>query len=259
MSHTARRRLTGSILAGAIAIALMVLIASYGTSTNPVTPGALADEPSPPELSAAEQAVAVLTRIGVSPTTLAAVGGSAQQATGLVLSAHAYCLGNPDAISQADAALAEARAAQAELTALVQSGQASPEQVSSLGAAHGDVAEAESDLAMALGIARAQILSAITEGQRDAIGLIRDNRAVFGEAMPVAVAADAWTGPEWIESRAALTHVDQALCNGVEPDGDAAEIADDAMNRTAVAAASEGIENNLGDITSAWEAALGGL
>lgn len=259
MSHTARRRLTGSVVAGLMVVALFVYLASLGVPGNPVVSAARADEPEQIELSDSEAAANLLARLDLSPAALAAVGASPAQATAIVLAAHATLLGDPDGIVDADVTLGEARADVARLLTLVQAGQATQEQVSELAAARAAVTSAESAVALAVGVARAQVLNGLSEGQRQALDLIRANRAMYGDAMPVAVAADAWTDATWIESRAALCSVAQAESYGVEPDSGAADVAVATMDRAYVAAAEANLQANLADVTGAWEAALAGL
>jgi len=258
MSRTTRRRLTGSVLAGLACVALLVVIASHGVPGNPIVTQARADDPEP-QLTDAQLAATLLARIGLSPEVLAAVGASDSQATGVVLAAHVYLLSYPDDVTDADAALGSARAEQARLRALVQSGQASEQDLSDLTSANAALAQAMTDVGTTIAVARNQIMNPLTQGQRDAIEVIRANRAMYGDAMPVAVAADIWSDADWVASRAALASVDQAVSYGVQPDASAAGIVDDTMDRTAVAAAESGIANNLAGITSAWDAALAGL
>jgi len=258
MSHAARRRLTGSVLAGIAIVVAMVFLASLGTHSNPVISAARADEAEQVQPSDAARAAALLARLGVSPESLAAVGAAPQEAAAIVLLADAYFLSYPDELQSADQALGAARAEESRLMRLIQSGEGTEQDVSALGAARAAVTQTESNVALALGIAKAQVLSGLSEGQKLGIERIRQNRTIYGDAMPVAVAADVWTDAEWINARAGLTSVEQAESYGVAPDSGAEDVAKATMDRVPVAAAADNMAD-LAQVKAAWDSALAGL
>ena len=115
-----------------------------------------------------------------------------------------------------------------------------------------------SDVALALGIARAQVLNGLRDGRVAAIERIRQSRAIYGDATPVALAIDVWTDAEWIDARAGLTSVEQAQDNGVVAEAGATEAANDALHRDAVAAAQANLAD-LNQVRAAWNSAMEGL
>jgi hypothetical protein len=195
---------------------------------------------------------ATLVRAGLDSTALAAAGVSTNSVSS-VLQAVATAINNdPSRLSNADTAHAAARRDVDRLKALIESGKASQEDISSYQSASTSLATATAARQAALDACFAAGAGVVSEGQRATLTAIRANRSY---ELPIEFLVVNRSQQEWVNLRDALANERIEPEVGEEPDpGDQAALATwRAVN--AVASAKSSTDANLASVTTSWNSA----
>ena len=245
-----RSTLIGSVVSGA---AIVTVAALLSVPSGSVTPRAMALQPGPPGVTP-ERLATTLARVGLGAEGLAAVGATTRSVEGCVAGMRAYLEAYGGNLHNADQNLASATAEHDELLRLVQRGERDEQTRLALSAARADLAAARLAQETELANAFAQAAAGFTSAQRALLQRIHANRAQYN--MPTGVAAALWNEADWLEARAALTHVRQAQEASLTADAGAQATVDDAMAIPDVATAKSNLGSGLAACRSAWDDAV---
>lgn len=243
MSRVVNKPVTLCGLAG-----VLLIVPIWWRFTPAPTPAPLA-----PPLQAANLEVNAM-RAGLDARALAAAGVSAESTTSVISSANQYLLAHPSDLPAADAAYATARSESDRLQRLIQSGQATPEDVTAYQTQSAALATATSQRQAALDA----IFNAATEGltspQRTALSTLRANRAL-SEASLEFLAVER-SQSEWLQLRECLANerIAVELSDTLDQEMQAQLATWRAVS--AVATAKSNLDTNLSSVISAWNAAV---
>jgi hypothetical protein len=193
-----------------------------------------------------------LIRAGLDSTALAAAGVSTNSVSSVLQAVSTTINNDPSRLSNSDTAYATARRDVDRLKALIESGKASQEDVSSYQSASASLATATAARQAALDAYFTAGGGVLSEGQRTTLTAIRANRTY---ELPIEFLVVNRSQQEWVDLRDALANERIEPEVGEEPDpGDQAALATwRAVN--AVASAKSSTESNLASITTSWNSA----
>lgn len=194
-----------------------------------------------------------LIRAGLEPNALCAAGVSAQAVTTLVNNAETHLSQNPGALGSADSAVAEARVNFDSLEHLIQSGQASPEQVGQFGSSSSALANALAQRQTALNNIFGAATTSLSEDQKSILNTIRSNS---GWEMPVEFRTINRAEIQWVSLREALANERISAASGEDPDPDSQTLLAQLGAEPTVAAAIANLQTNLMNVTTAWNSAI---
>jgi len=203
--------------------------------------------------SAAEKQV-TLKRAGLDAQTLAASGVTSGSISALVQALNAHLVLNPDAISGAETALANARRESDRLLRLIQAGKATQEQVGEYQVQKAALAAATAQHDSAFNAVFTATTAGLSQQQRETLSAIRANAA--NAEVSVEFRTITRTKQEWMQLRDDLANERISATEGVQanPSGQA-RLATARANAT-VAAATTALNTNLAAVAQALTTAV---
>jgi hypothetical protein len=202
---------------------------------------------------------ATLIRAGLDPHAIATAGLLPNEVTPVLQAAADQINGNPTALSQADSSYAAARVESDQLLRKIQSGLATPEDITAYQSALTNFNTATAQRQAALDATFAAATPNLSAEQRTTLGRIRANRAQdWSRDFPTEFLVIAREEVEWVHVRDALANEHIALKH---PDL-ISETAQQSLAawraEPAVLAAKTALDQNLTAVTAAWNTATGG-
>jgi len=194
-----------------------------------------------------------LRRLGITPEALAAVGASAGDVTTVIDTVRTALTNDPGLIAARDDAYLEAKSRADELRRLVESGQATANQVTQCQAAIAALAEAETDRAGMMDDLFAAVIAGLSEGERTLLTLIRANHR---RPAPIEFLVMARSDADWLRLRESLANERISAKENETPDpADQAFLAVERA-RSGVSEARNNLDANLAIIQAAWSQAI---
>jgi hypothetical protein len=204
--------------------------------------------PTPQELAVA------LHRAGLGPEVLAAAGLGPGNIESVVGEAFQDIAEQPGALDLGDAALGDARRQCSELERIIQSGQATDEQIAAHPAAAAELAQAEAQCEGVLAGLFDAGTAGLSNAQRQKLSAIRANRRWD---LPTEFLVVDRSEAQWVLLRDCLANERIAVQLGEDPDPQAQQILAEGRSHPLVAAAKANLDANLDVVTSVWEQAIG--
>lgn len=201
--------------------------------------------------------VATLYRASLDPESLAAVGLSANDAAGILNAAASTISSQGAALAEADESYGLARANVAQLEALIQSGQASNEQIQSLAGARTTAQNALEARDALLDAVRTVSIENLTAPQMAALASIRATNTSWS-SVSAAYRISAHSDADFLALRDALAAKRIATQTGESVPEDAAALLATWSNDQAVAAAIAAQNANAAAIKATFDAAIEG-
>lgn len=195
-----------------------------------------------------------LARAGLDPTALAVAGVAAETVDDVVADGRDYLDTGLANLQQADEEVSSALASAQSLERLVQTGQASPQQISALPGALSVLDTARATLESRLAALRAAATEPLAQGQPAAIAVFRAAR-LQGWDLPDKYLPMTQTQEQRIALRNALAHKRTAERYGQQVSASATTTINTANADPAVVAAAQGLAN-LAPVTTAWNSAV---
>ena len=195
-----------------------------------------------------------LIRAGLDTQALAAAGVPSQGIHAVLQAAADHMNANPSAISGADATFAAAQVSADTLRRKVQSGLATPEEVSACQSAIAALASATSARQAALDATFNAATAGLSSEVRARLAMIRSNRS-WG--LPLELLTVERTEAQWVALRDALSNERIAAELSEEPDGAAQALLTAARSNGTVSAAKAALDTNLASVTTSWNTAAG--
>ncbi|MEW6743198.1 MAG: hypothetical protein AB1486_10615 [Planctomycetota bacterium] len=197
-----------------------------------------------------------LSRVALCPEELTAAGVSAGAVADVVAGVADYLSAYPTALAQADQDCFSAKNDADRLSRLVQSGLASPSEVTAWQQALADLASAESAGQAVLDGLFACGTAGLTSTQQEILGRLHDNGAAW--ELPLEFLVIDRSQAEWLRLRAALSNQHIAPKQGEDPDAADQSYLSDCRSDDAVAAAITRLDRNLAGVRAVWEDAVAG-
>jgi hypothetical protein len=199
-----------------------------------------------------------LIRSGLGADALAAAGVPAASVTAVLQAAADELNAHPSTLPAADTSYTAARVESDRLRALIQSGQASQEQIASYQTQMANLAAASGQRATALDAVFAAATANLTAPQRTALTQIRANRAVdHSKDFPIEFLVVERSEAQWIALRDALANEKQAIKYPDTLNEVAQSRLATARSDQSVAAARTSLVSNLATVTASWNTASG--
>ena len=203
--------------------------------------------------TAAELEVALL-RAGLGPEALTAAGLSSSNATAVVGDLRTYMTNNPGVLDSADASYASPKQSVDQLKRLIQSGQATNDDLTAYTTAKSDLASAQTQRSAVLDDFFTAGVDSLSQAQKDTLTAIRGNR---DWDRPTEFLVLSHTDADWVELRECLANERIAADQGEEPDPDAQTSLNGYRDDLAVSTAKANLDANLAVVTAAWEQEIG--
>lgn len=196
--------------------------------------------------------VDLLLRAGLGPEALAATGLGSSGVTAVVNAAEAWAAEHPGALTQADAAYAEAKNSSDSLDRKVRSGLASSGEITASATARSQLASATSARDSLIESAFAAGTAGLTTTQRAALQNVRLNASW---ELPVEFKVVTRTELNWVALRSALANEKFCTRRGEEMDASCVQLLGTARSDAAVASAKTNLDSNLSELRNAWNSA----
>lgn len=203
--------------------------------------------------TAAELEVALL-RAGLGPEALTAAGLSGSNATTVVGDLRTYMTSNAGVLDSADASYASAKQSVDQLKRLIQSGQATNDDLTAYTTAKSDLASAQTQRSGVLDDFFTAGADSLSQAQKDTLTTIKGNS---DWDRPTEFLVLSHTDADWVELRECLANERIAADQGEDPDPDAQATLSDYQSAAPVAAAKANLDANLAVIAAAWDQAIG--
>lgn len=249
-----------SVVATGSAITLAALSLSYAARSNVSHAAPLAARTEP---ASAAEVSALLHRLGLSPSHLAAAGVSAEQTTALVSNLRGYLENNIDGLRSADSSYAAANSVVLALEQVVRAGTSTSQQRQSLETARTQRASYAATRQTLLNSALYAATAALDSGVVQSLTRAQTNNSggwgvgTTSTDMPLPFAFADRPEEEWIHLRDALSNQRIHVRDGTEPDAGALATIAEASAASAVSSASANLQANLASVTAAWNNAVG--
>lgn len=243
--HLGKARYPAIIVLGIVIAVLFVKVQSIQQSRARASMLLLA--PTADELAAA------MLRIGLGPAQLTAAGGSPSTVATVVGDSLDEMIANPAAIELADAAFAESKQQCDLLKRVIQSGQATPEQIDAYAVAMTQLSLAEAQRQSVLNGLVSSATESLNESQQSTLAAIRGNG---NWDLPIEFLTVDRTEPQWVQLREALANERISAKLGQEPDPEAQSLLQQLRSDPSVATAKANLDANLTVVTVAWEQAI---
>jgi len=249
MRTAAKAGVSGVLVVAAIGL----LLAGFVITQRPM---AMADpEPTPP--TRIEVATA-LSRVGISPLTLAAAGVSEENVALIVADVGAYLNDHDGCPAIEDAAFGTARANRDRLRALARAGTATTQDLEAVTSAEATLSSAEAALVARLEAIWDLAALRLTTEQATLIARLEAVPAGFrGASIPIELGAAERSDAQWMALREALAAERLATQDGVALEQSLASLLSAARAESAVATAALNITGMLAEIETEWDEALG--
>ena len=202
----------------------------------------------------ADELAAAMLRIGLGPAQLTAAGGSPSTVATVVGDSLDDMIANPAAIELADAAFAESKQQCDLLKRVIQSGQATLEQIDACAVAMTQLALAEAQRHSVLNNLFTCAAENLSASQQSTLAAIRGNR---NWDLPIEFLTVDRTEPQWVQLREALANERISAKLSQEPDPEAQALLQQLRGNPLVATAKANLDANLTVVTVAWEQAIG--
>lgn len=239
----------GKVRLPAIAVVLVLAIVLFVRLQTSRQPVASADVLLPPE----HMLAVTLHRAGLGPEALAATGLSASAVSAVVANVHEYLLAGGGPLVEADQAFATARAECAALKRVIQSGQASQEQVAAYPAAVAIREQSRTQREFLLNAAFEAGTASLAESQRATLTSIRDTRRW---RLPTALLVVDRSEAEWVELRNCLAN-ERIAAELLEPPDPANQaVLAEARSQPLVSVAQVNLDTHLQWVTASWDEAV---
>jgi hypothetical protein len=212
-------------------------------------------KPSAPEGVDSATVEVTLIRCGLDAEALAAAGLTSNEVTAVVTAMTTAIGEAPDALVDADAAMASARVAADALTRNVASGLATDQEIANLASAKTTLANAESARATVLNGLFDDATAGLAAGKKATLATIRANR---GQELPVEFLAKSRDHTEWHALRQALSNERICAKIGDEPDQSMQSALATWRAEEACAAAKSAFDTNGDAVKTAWDSAVDG-
>lgn len=240
------------VIPGAAVIALASLVTA-GLASAPSRSATAArtsslDGPSRIEL------VSVLGRVGLTPERLAAAGVSANQTGALVATVRTGLSAAMPMLRTAETTQTSAGTTADQLRRKIQSGRATPEDMTAFEAARTQHHAAAAQVRQVLDGTLQALVESLTPAQRATLAVMRAN---VSREVPTQYLAANRSEAEWTILRDTLASESIAQRSGQTPDPEAHQIVLTANANPAVAAATASLSANLEAVTAAWNQAVG--
>jgi hypothetical protein len=198
---------------------------------------------------------ATLIRAGLDPKALAAAGVSSQSVSSVLSAAATQMNSAPNDLSNADTAYASARTQVDQLTAQIQSGHGSQDDIATLSTAQSNLATANSQRQAALDAIFNAGTANLSNAQKTALSTIRANRAAWD--LPLEFLVVNREQSEWVAVRDALAN--ERIAVSLPDSLSQAAQASLATWRAdpAVSAAKASSDANLSAVTTSWNSTAG--
>ncbi len=203
--------------------------------------------------TAAELEVALL-RADLGPEALTAAGLSGSNATTAVGDLRRYMTDNPGVLDSADGSYASAKQSDDQLKRLIQSGQATNDDLTAYTTAKSDLASAQTQRSGVLDDFFTAGADSLSQAQKDTLTAIRGNS---DWDRPTEFLVLSHTDADWVELRDCLANERIAADQGEDPDAGAQTILTGYRDDSAVSTAKANLDANLAVLTSAWEQEIG--
>ncbi|MCH8151434.1 MAG: hypothetical protein IH830_03560 [Planctomycetes bacterium] len=201
----------------------------------------------------ADELAAAMLRIGLGPAQLTAAGGSPSAVATVVDDSLVDMIANPAAIELADAAFAGPKQQCDLLKRVIQSGQATPEQITTYVAAMTQLSFAEDQRHSVLNGLLTSATASLSASQQNTLAAIRGNR---NWDLPIELLTVDRTEAQWVQLREALANERISAKLGEEPDPEAQALLQQLRGNPLVATAKANLDANLAVVTTAWEQAI---
>jgi hypothetical protein len=198
---------------------------------------------------------ATLIRAGLDPKALAAAGVSSQTVSSVLAAAATQMSSAPADLSNADASYASARTEVDQLTAKIQSGQGSQDDIATLATAQTNLASATSQRQAALDAIFNAATANISNAQKTALSTIRTNRAAWD--LPLEFLVVNREQSEWVAVRDALANERIAVSLPDSLNTNAQASLATWRADPAVSSAKSSSDANLASITTSWNSNAG--
>jgi hypothetical protein len=199
-----------------------------------------------------------LIRSGLGADALAAAGVAAVSVTPVLQAAADELNAHPGTLPTADTSYTAARVESDRLRAIIQSGQASQEQIASYQTQMANLAAASGQRATALDAVFAAATANLSAPQRSALAQIRANRAVdHSKEFPIEFLVLSRTEAQWVALRDALANEKQAIKYPDTLDATAQALLATARADPTVAAAIVSRTTTQDAVTASWNTASG--
>lgn len=202
----------------------------------------------------AHELAAAMLRIGLGPAQLTAAGGSPSTVATVVDDSLDDMIANPAVIELADAAFAGSKQQCDLLKRVIQSGQATSEQITTYAVARTQLSLADSQRHSVLTALLTSAAASLNASQQDTLAAIRGNR---NWDLPIEFLTVDRTEAQWVQLREALANERISAKLGEEPDPEAQALLLQLRGNPLVATAKANLDANLTVITVAWEQAIG--
>ncbi|MCH8342426.1 MAG: hypothetical protein IH983_00375 [Planctomycetes bacterium] len=202
----------------------------------------------------ADELAAAMLRIGLGPAQLTAAGGSPSTVATVVGDSLDDMIANPAAIELADAACADLKRQCDGLKRVIQSGQATSEQINAYAVAMTQLSLAEAQRQSVLNGLLTSATASLNASQQNTLAAIRGNR---NWDLPIEFLTVDRTEPQWVQLRDALANERISAKLGQQPDPEAQALLLQLRGNPLVATAKANLDANLAVVTAAWEQAIG--
>lgn len=243
--HLGKARYTAILVLAAAAVILFISIQT--TLDRRARAHMMLVLPTPQELAVA------LHRAGLAPEVLAAAGLGPGSVESVVGEAFQDMAEQPGALGLGDAALGDARRQCSELERVIQSGQATEEQIAAYPAAAAELAQAEAQCEGVLADLFDAGTAGLSNAQRQALSAIRANHRW---SLPTEFLVVDRSEAQWVLLRDCLANERIAAQLGEDTDPEAQQILAEARSHPLVAAAKANLDANLAVVTTVWEQAI---
>ncbi len=201
----------------------------------------------------ADELAAAMLRIGLGPAQLTAAGGSPSTVGTVVGDCLDDMIADPAVIELADAAFAESKQQCDLLKRVIQSGQATPEQITTYAVARTQLSVAEAQRHSVLNGLLACAAASLNESQQSTLAAIRGNG---NWDLPIEFLTVDRAEAQWVQLREALANERISANLGEEPDPEAQALLQQLRSDPSVATAKANLDANLTVVTVAWEQAI---
>ena len=201
----------------------------------------------------ADELAAAMLRIGLGPAQLTAAGGSPSTVATVVDDCLDDMIADPAVIELADAAFAGWKQQCDLLKRVIQSGQATSEQIDTYAAAMTQLALAEAQRHSVLNGLLSCAAASLSESQQSTLAAIRGNR---NWDLPIEFLTVDRTEAQWVQLREALANERISAKLGQQPDPEAQALLQQLRGNPLVATAKANLDANLTVVTVAWEQAI---
>lgn len=243
--HLGKARYPAIIVLGIVAVALFVRIQM--TEQAKARASMLLLAPTADELTSA------MLRIGLGPAQLTAAGGSPSAVATVVGDCLVDMIADPAAIELADAAFAGSKQQCDLLKRVIQSGQATSEQIDAYAVAMTQLSLAEAQRHNVLNGLLTSAAASLSASQQSTLAAIRGNR---NWDLPIEFLTVDRTEAQWVQLRDALANERISAKLGQQPDPEAQALLQQLRGNPTVATAKANLDANLTVVTTAWEQAI---